>query len=184
MNDEPLETFYPKTRKDWRDWLSEHHANKESVWLIFDKKVANPDRIKWSDAVEEALCFGWIDSRSKPVDDKKYLQFFSKRKAKSTWSKINKDKVQLLAAEGLLVPAGLKCIEVAKQNGSWSTLDGVEALEIPEDLMNVFKQEPALESRFEGLSTSVKKQILLSLVVARKDETRKKRISDITQRLR
>lgn len=183
MKDELPETFYPKTRNDWRDWLCQHHATKESVWLIFDKKVANPDRIKWSDAVEEALCFGWIDSRSKPIDHEKYLQFFGKRKAKSTWSKINKDKVQFLAAQGLMEPAGLKSIEVAKQNGSWNILDSVEALELPEDLLNVFEQEPALRTRFDALSKSVRKQILLSLVLARKAETRYKRIGEIVQRL-
>lgn len=184
MEDELLETFYPKTREDWRAWLSAHHENKDSIWLIFDKKFANPDRITWRDAVEEALCFGWIDSRSKPIDEGKYLQFFSKRKANGTWSKINKDKVELLSAQGLMAPAGLKCIEIAKQNGSWNILDGVEALETPEDLLDVFKQEPGLATCFEGLSKSAKKQILLSLVVARKAETRKKRIAEIIQRLR
>ena len=181
MKEDQLETFYPKGRKDWRDWLTKYHDKKESVWLIYDKKTANHQRVNWAETVEEALCFGWIDSRSKPIDDEKYMQFFSKRKANSTWSKINKEKVAMFIAQGIMAPAGLKCIETAKRNGSWEILDSVEALVIPADLQAVFDQEPDLASFFDSLSKSRKKQILLWLVVARKAETRTKRIIELTK---
>ncbi|PTS92364.1 hypothetical protein DBR11_27090 [Pedobacter sp. HMWF019] len=181
MADKQLDTFYPKNRNDWREWLDQYHDKKESIWLIYDKKVANKQRINWSEAVEEALCFGWIDSRSRPIDDGRYMQFFSKRKVKSAWSKINKDKVELLEINGLMKSAGLKCIEMAKQNGSWEMLDGVEALIIPEDLLVVLDEMPAARIYFDSLSKSVKKQLLLRLVVARKEETRKKRIAEIRE---
>jgi uncharacterized protein YdeI (YjbR/CyaY-like superfamily) len=183
MEEDQLDTFYPKTREEWRNWLKEYHNQKASVWLIFDKKTANINRITWTDAVEEALCFGWIDSRSKPINRDQYMQFYSRRKATSTWSRINKDKVKLLQDTGLMAPAGLKSIETAKKNGTWGLLDGVEALLIPEDLEQALNENQILYSRFEALSKSMKKQILLSLVLAKRAETRKKRIDEISKRL-
>jgi uncharacterized protein YdeI (YjbR/CyaY-like superfamily) len=183
MQEDELGTYYPKTREEWRNWLQEYHNKKASVWLIFDKKTANINRITWTEAVEEALCFGWIDSRSKPINRDQYMQFYSRRKATSTWSRINKDKVKLLQDMGLMAPAGLRSIETAKKNGTWELLDGVEALLIPEDLQQALKENQILYSRFEALNKSMKKQILLSLVLAKRAETRKKRIDEISKRL-
>src|SRR5687768_5715606 len=101
---EVAETFYPKSRRQWRDWLKKNHLSKDSIWLIHYKKHTGLPSITWAEAVEEALCFGWIDSKAKPVDDNKYIQFFSKRKPGSTWSKINKDKIEALTADKKMFP--------------------------------------------------------------------------------
>ena len=107
-----IESFYPENREQWRKWLLENHTSKASVWLVFYKIKSDMPTISWSEAVDEALCFGWVDSRKKPVDDQKYIQFFCKRKAVSTWSKINKEKVARLLTDGLIEPAGLASIEL------------------------------------------------------------------------
>ncbi|MBT1704088.1 YdeI/OmpD-associated family protein [Fulvivirgaceae bacterium PWU20] len=184
MKVDETETFYPKNRKEWRSWLKKYHHKKESIWIIYYKKAANKPTLNWAEAVAEALCFGWIDSKAKPVDDEKYIQFFTRRKPTSMWSKINKDKVEQLIAEGLMTSAGLKCIEVAKENGSWEILDSVEALAVPEDLLHYFKKENKAKTYYEGLSKSLKKQLLLWLVVAKREETRKKRIAEIIKSLK
>ena len=132
MND--VEDYCPSDKQDWREWLELHHKKKDAIWLIFYKKKSSNFNLNWSESVDEALCFGWIDSVKRSIDIEKYKQYFSKRKANSTWSKINKDKVDYLTSENLMQEAGYKTIEIAKVNGSWSILDEVEALIIPEDL--------------------------------------------------
>lgn len=175
------ETFYPKTRKAWRQWLQKNHLKKKSVGLIYYKKGSKKQNLTWSDAVDEALCFGWIDSTRRPIDHEKFIQSFSPRKSKSTWSKINKDKVARLIEEGLMTDAGFKSIEVAKKNGSWNILDSVEDLHIPPDLSNAFKQHAGSRTYFLSLSRSVKKQLLHWLVTAKREETRSKRIREIVE---
>ena len=135
--------------------------------------------VSWSHAVEEALCFGWIDSLKKTLDDERFIQYYSKRKPKSVWSKINKEKVKQLIDQGLMTEAGLKSIQIAKQNGSWTVLDDVEALKIPADLEAKFKTRPGSKARFLSLSKSVRKVMLFGLMHAKRPETRQKRIDDI-----
>lgn len=175
------ELFYPETQQQWRDWLAENHVQKESVWLIYYKKSAKKPTISWSNAVDEALCFGWIDSVQKKLDDERSIQFFSKRKPKSTWSKINKEKVIKLIEAGQMTDAGLKCIEIAKQNGSWEILDSVEALAIPIDLEIELKSKPNAMDYFLSLSKSTRKAMLQWLVLAKRPETRQKRIAEIAE---
>lgn len=137
--------------------------------------------VDWSDAVDEALCFGWIDSQRKSIDEEKFMQRFSKRKANSTWSKVNKQKIQLLTQEGLMTEAGMKVIEVAKQNGSWSILDEVEELVVPKDLEQAFKKKAGSKSYFLSLSKSKRRAALLWLVLTKRPETRVKRIAEIAE---
>ncbi len=181
MINSATESFYPTNVTQWRAWLEENHNKKQSVWLIRYKKKSGIPTISWSDAVDEALCFGWIDSKAKPIDDEKYMQFFSRRKAVSTWSRINKEKVEKLIADGRMTGEGLKSIEVAKQNGSWTILDDVEALLIPDDLEEGFKTRPGSKDFFLSLSRSVQKIILQWLVFAKREETRHKRIREIVE---
>ena len=176
-----IETFRPASRQEWRQWLQEHHNDKPSVWLIQYKKEANLPTLTWSESVDEALCFGWIDSLRKSVDDKTFMQFFCKRKPTSVWSKINKAKVQRLIDEGLITRAGHESIETAKQNGSWSILDHVEELLIPKDLEKEFKSHRGSKAFFMGLSKSAQKAILQWLVLAKRPETRQKRIDEIAE---
>lgn len=174
-------TICPASRQEWRAWLQKNHNSKQPAWLVYSKKQSGRPTISWSEAVDEALCFGWIDSLKKTIDDDTFMQFFCKRKPNSTWSKINKAKVQLLIDKGLMMQAGYESIELAKQNGSWTVLDGVEELTIPEDLAKAFKTRPGSQDFFLSLSRSVKKGMLQWLVLAKQQTTRQKRISEIAE---
>ena len=176
-----IETFYPETKQQWREWLAENHIEKNAVWVIFYKKSAIKPGITWSEAVDEALCFGWIDSVKKKLDEERAIQFFGKRKPKSTWSRINKDKVQKLSEAGLIAEAGWACIEQAKQNGSWEILDSVEDLVVPQDLGIELNSRPGAMAFFLSLSKSVRKAVLQWLVLAKRPETRQKRITEIAE---
>lgn len=175
------ETFYPRNLSEWRAWLAENHASSQSVWLLYYKKKSGQPSISWSEAVDEALCFGWIDSKAKPIDDEKYMQFFSKRKPKSVWSAINKKKVEQLIAQGRMSEAGYASIALAKENGSWTILDEAEALIIPPDLELEFNKRAEAKSFFLELSRSDKRNILQWLVLAKRPETRLKRIKEIVE---
>ncbi len=175
------QTFCPRNREDWRQWLAENHETEEAVWLVYLKKAAGTPNLSWSEAVTEALCFGWIDSKAKSLDAEKYIQFFTRRKPKSVWSKINKDKIAQLTAQGRMAEAGHRSIETAKQNGSWTSLDAVEALQMPDDLAAAFAAQPAGKAYYESLSRSARKSILYWLAMAKRAETRQKRIAEIVE---
>jgi uncharacterized protein YdeI (YjbR/CyaY-like superfamily) len=181
MEKKEIEIFYPKSQTAWRKWLEKNHLSKQAVWLVFYNKKSKLKSITWSEAVDIALCFGWIDSKKVKIDEETAHQFFSKRKAKSTWSKINKEKLEKLIEQGLMVEAGLRSIETAKENGSWTILDEVEELIIPADLEAAFTDKPNAKDFFLSLSKSVKKIILSWLVFAKTTETRQKRISEIIE---
>lgn len=179
MQKKEVEIFYPTSQTAWRNWLEEHHLSKQAVWLVFYNKKSALKSITWSDAVDVALCFGWIDSKKIKIDEETSHQFFSKRKPKSTWSKINKDKVEKLIGQGLMTDAGFASIETAKQNGAWTILDEVEELIMPADLEAAFVEKPNAKDFFLSLSKSVRKMILAWLVFAKTTETRQKRIAEI-----
>ncbi|WP_196888827.1 YdeI/OmpD-associated family protein [Aureivirga sp. CE67] len=174
-----IEDFCPNNRQEWRKWLEKHHNEKDGIWLIIYKQSSKNPNLTWSEAVDESLCFGWIDSVKKSIDSEKYRQYFTKRKPKSTWSKINKEKIQKLSQEGLMTKSGLDIVEIAKKNGSWSILDSVENLEIPKDLEQEFEQHSGAKVYFLSLSKSVRKMMLYWIVSAKRTETRKKRIQEI-----
>ena len=173
------EEYYPKNKADWRAWLELNHQEKDAVWVIFYKVKSPKHNLSWSDSVDEALCFGWIDSTKRALDDERFIQYFSKRKAKSNWSKINKDKVKVLIEQNLMKEAGYKSIAIAKENGSWTLLDNVEALIVPEDLKAAFTKSAL--AFYENLSNSNKKMILYWLHAAKKTATREKRITEIVE---
>ncbi len=179
--EQEIETFYPKNQQEWRTWLQNNHQIKQSIGVTLYKKSSNKPTISWSDSVDEALCFGWIDSVKRKLDEERSIQFFSKRKPKSTWSKINKVKVEKLVATNQMTQAGLNCIEIAKQNGSWEILDSVEELSIPIDLETELKSKPNAFDFFSSLSKSTKKAMLQWLVLAKREDTRKKRITEIVE---
>jgi uncharacterized protein YdeI (YjbR/CyaY-like superfamily) len=179
MTQEATPTIRPKSRADWRKWLQKNHITSDSVWLIYHKKNSKTPSLPWDEAVEEALCFGWIDSKRQAVDETTFRQFFGKRKSNSTWSKINKEKVERLIRERLMTKAGLAVIENAKKNGSWTILDDVEELIVPPDLGNALKKTKNAAKYFTGLSRSNKRAILLWLVMAKRPETRQKRIDEV-----
>lgn len=173
-----IKTFYAKSRKEWRDWLEKNHEIEKSIWLIIYRKESEISSVYYTEAVDEALCFGWIDSKPNKRDDKSYYQFFSKRNKKSKWSKINKAKVSKLIKAGLMHPSGLKMIEVAKKSGTWNALDEVENLTIPEDLQTYFEKNSIAFQNWNNFPPSSKRGILEWILNAKKPETRKKRIEE------
>ncbi len=175
------EIFCPSNSQEWRNWLEENHDKKQSIWLICYKKSSDKPTLDWSDAVDEALCFGWIDSTRRSIDVESYMQYYGKRKPNSMWSKINKQKVEKLMADGRMTKAGLAAIEVAKQNGSWTILDQVEELIIPSDLEAAFSKHDGSKDFYLSQSKSVKKMMLSWIVLAKRDETRQKRITEIAE---
>jgi uncharacterized protein YdeI (YjbR/CyaY-like superfamily) len=176
-----VEEICPKNKKEWRAWLELNHKEKDAVWIVFYKKSSSKFNISWGDSVDESLCFGWIDSTKRSINDECFKQYFSKRKPKSNWSKVNKDKVKNLIDQGRLKEAGYKSIEIAKENGSWTILDTVENLEIPIDLKHELQHQNGALEYFETLTKSVKKSLLYWIVSAKRDETRIKRILEIVE---
>ena len=181
MNKKEIEHFYPETKEHWRKWLEKNHKEKDAVWVIHYKQNSGNPSIGWSDAVDEALCFGWIDSKGVAIDEISFKQYYCKRKPISTWSKVNKEKIKQLVESNKMTDAGLACIEIAKQNGSWTILDAVEELIIPKDLAKEFKGNKESKAFFLSLSKSVKKSILQWIVLAKRSETRQKRIIEIVE---
>ncbi len=181
MPNKEVETFCPASRTEWREWLEKHHQAKQSIWLVYFRVSAEVTSLTWSEAVDEALCFGWIDSTKKTIDEERYMQYFSKRKPSSTWSKINKDKVAQLIRDNLMAKAGLDSIKIAKENGNWSLMDDVEKLIVPEDLKIALNTHESAMAFFQSQSKSIKKQMLHWVVVAKRTETRQKRINEIAQ---
>lgn len=175
----PEESFRPSSRPDWRNWLKENHQRKQSIWLIYVKKGRQSPTLSYSDAVDEALCFGWIDSTRKSLGEDEFTQFFCRRKPQSGWSKVNKQKVLDLIDQGLMTQAGLDCIEGAKLNGSWTLLDEVEELIIPADLEAALQAHAGAKDFFLSLSKSTRKQILQWVVFAKRPSTRENRIKEI-----
>lgn len=181
MHIEGIEVFIPKSPEHWRQWLIAHHKKETAVWVVFYNKASGKSVLSWSEAVDEALCFGWIDSKKVKLDAERSRQYFSVRKAKGMWSKINKDKVAALIEAEKMMPAGYASIEVAKQNGSWTFLDAVEDLQVPEDMQTMLQQNKGAEAYYESLSPSTRKFMLTWILMAKRAETREKRIREICE---
>jgi uncharacterized protein YdeI (YjbR/CyaY-like superfamily) len=173
-----FEKVYAKDRAAFRKWLEQNHKTTPGIWLVYYKKNSGKPSISYPDAVKEALCFGWIDSKPNAIDDERYMQVFTPRKPKSVWSARNKKYVAELKGQNLMTEAGLKIIEIAKQNGQWESLDKVEALEIPDDLAKAFKKNKLAKANFETFPPSSRKLILQWLASAKREETRQKRIEE------
>jgi uncharacterized protein YdeI (YjbR/CyaY-like superfamily) len=173
-----FQTFYANGTEIWRNWLAENHKQKQAVWLIIYKKGTGVPSLTYEQAVEEALCFGWIDSKPNKRDENSFYQFFAKRKPKSNWSALNKTRVEKLLAANKMHASGLAMIELAIQTGTWTALDKVEQLEIPTDLQVLFDSNPIAEGYFAGFSKSSKRGILEWILNAKRPETRQKRIEE------
>ncbi|HEY9884558.1 MAG TPA: YdeI/OmpD-associated family protein, partial [Thermosynechococcaceae cyanobacterium] len=174
--DDQLKTIYAVDRKAWREWLSQNHRTSPGIWLVYYKVKSGEPSVQYSEAVKEALCFGWIDSKVKSLDEDRYKQIFTPRKPKSVWSKLNKQYLEELAQEGLMTDAGFQKISAAKQDGSWIALDDVEALIVPLELKQALELNEIANQNFQALSNSSKKNILSWISSAKRSETRLKRI--------
>lgn len=174
-----IEQYYAPDRATWRAWLQEHHLTAPGVWLIYYKQGSGKSRVPYADAVEEALCFGWIDSRPNKLDAERFMQLFSPRKPKSPWSKLNKARVERLMAQGLMAPAGLAVIEAAQRDGSWGAYDDIEELTMPLDITQALAANEAANRHFSAFGASAKKQLLWWVASAKQAETRVKRIAQL-----
>jgi uncharacterized protein YdeI (YjbR/CyaY-like superfamily) len=175
--EDQLKQVYAIDRPVWREWLRQNHQTSIGIWLVYYKVNSGKPSIKYSEAVKEALCFGWIDSKVNSLDSDRYMQIFTPRKPKSVWSKLNKQYIEELIEQELMTEAGLAKIEAAKQDGSWSLLDAVEALIVPPDLQQALDQNETAKRNFEAFSNSTKKNILFWIDSAKRSETRSKRIA-------
>jgi uncharacterized protein YdeI (YjbR/CyaY-like superfamily) len=174
----PANSTHPRTRAEWRAWLEKNNGREEGVWLVSYKKATGKPRVEYDEAVEEALCFGWIDSKGAKLDAERSLLWFSPRKARTGWSRSNKERVERLIAAGLMTPAGLAKVEAAKRDGSWTALDAVEALEVPPDLAQALAGYPEAERHFAAFPRSVKRSILEWIAAAKRPETRARRVEE------
>lgn len=164
----PGNSIHPLTRAEWSAWLEDNHTRHEGVWLITYKKATGKLRIAYDEAVEEALCFGWIDSKPNKLDDERSLLWFAPRKLATGWSWPNKERVATLIAAGLMAPAGLAKVEAAQADGSWNALDAVEALEA----------DPAAQRYWDAFPRSVKRGILEWIASAKTSSTRARRVDE------
>lgn len=164
-----------KSRAEWRRWLAKHHTQAEAIWLVRWKKGRGP-YVSYDDIVDEALCYGWIDSLPRVLDEDRTMLLLTPRKPKSAWSAVNKKRVARLIADKRMAAPGVAAIETAKANGAWTKLDGVE--KPPPDLIAAFKQHPSSEKNFTAFPPSVRRGILEWIVQAKKPETRAKRIEE------
>ncbi len=173
-----LPLVYVPDRQAWRAWLEEHHATARGVWLVYYKKGSGRPRVAHADAVEEALCVGWIDSRANALDTERSTQLFSPRKPHSPWSRLNKRRVEQLTAAGLMRPAGLAVVAAAKADGSWSAYDATEDLTVPGDLAAALAAASTAKAHFDAFPPSSKKNILWWIASAKRPETRAKRVAE------
>ncbi|ANE42872.1 YdeI/OmpD-associated family protein [Deinococcus puniceus] len=173
--------FEPEDRAGWREWLSQHHASARGVWLVLRKKAAPVPNLTWAEAVQEALCFGWIDSKPRKMDDTRSALYFAPRKAGSGWSAVNKNHIERLVAAGQMTAAGQARIDAAKADGSWALLDSVEALQVPDDLAEALSTVSGALDGWNGFPDSAKKGILQWIVQAKTAPTRAKRIAQTAE---
>ncbi len=168
--------FYAPDRASWRAWLHENHDKEVAVWLVFDK---GPGRtMRWADIVEEALCYGWIDSRPGKVSDTQSKIYVSRRKPKSVWSKINKEAIERLMAADLMTPAGLKAVEIAKENGSWRALELSDNMVYPPELIELLEKHPIAKKNFDTFPPGVRRATLQWIYDAKTEATKLKRIDE------
>ena len=168
-----------KNREEWRTWLERNHASEKGIWLVFYKVKAKKESIKYEEAVEEALCFGWIDSVVRRIDDERHMQKYTPRRVRGNWSATNKARVEKLVKEGLMTKFGLEVIKIAKQNGSWERFDSIDIrLGAPKEFRDALERHDSAKRRFENLPPSGKRQFLWWIDSAKRNETKEKRIKE------
>ncbi|WP_035994617.1 YdeI/OmpD-associated family protein [Leptolyngbya sp. KIOST-1] len=177
----PENSVQVESRAEWRDWLMANHARTEGIWLITYKKLPGRPYVSYSDVVEEALCFGWIDSKPNQLDDERTMLWLARRQSGSGWSALNKKRVEAMTAAGLMMPSGLAKIEAAKQDGSWEKLDAIERLEVPPDLAAALAANAAAQTNFEAFPRSAKRGILEWIASAKRAETRDRRVAETVE---
>lgn len=172
----------PFDRAGWRAWLIADHGMSKGVYLTSWRRGSGKASVPYEEAVEEALCVGWVDSTSRNLDEERSIQWFAPRRSRSAWARSNKDRVERLTAAGLMLPAGLAVIEEAKRNGMWTLLDDVENLVVPDDLAAALAARPPGRDNWDAFPRSARRAMLEWVVQARRPETRADRIDRIAER--
>jgi uncharacterized protein YdeI (YjbR/CyaY-like superfamily) len=173
----------PVSRSTWRSWLASNTDREEGLWVVYRKKSSSLEGPAYDELVEEALCFGWIDSQARRVDEDRTIQWFSPRRRGGLWSAPNKERIERLAEAGLMTEFGQAVIDAAKADGSWSQTDEVDALVVPPDLDDALSLAPKARDRYDRLADSAKRQHLWMVHSAKRPETRAIRIEEIIRRL-
>lgn len=176
-----LERVELTSRAQWRAWLKKHHTRTEGIWLVRWKKAHEGRHFTYEAMVEEALCYGWIDATARPLDAERSMQYLLPRKPNSMWSRVNKARVEELIANGRMTAAGLRAMEVAKANGSWTTLDDVEAFVMPPDLVKALAKNKTAKKHFDAFPPSARKYALNWIGSAKTEPTRTKRIAEMVR---
>ena len=166
-----------QSREALRDWLAANHARTDSIWLV-TWKAHTPYHVSWDVVVEEALCFSWIDSQPRKLDQDRSMIRLSPRKPGSGWSGVNKGRIERLVASGLMAAPGLEKIELARRDGSWTALDAASDLSIPDDLQHAFDAHPGARGRFDAFPPSARRSILEWVALAKRPETRATRVNE------
>jgi len=177
-----VEELFFKNRDEWRKWLTQNHDANDGVWLIYYKKHTGKESVSYNDAVEEALCFGWIDSVIKSIDNERYKQKYTPRRKNSIWSKLNKSRVEKMMEQGLMTEYGLKKIDEAKKNGLWNKAYGSrEKPEIPQELLDALEKDKIAKENFMNFANSHQTTYLYWYLSAKRPETRAKRLAQIVE---
>jgi uncharacterized protein YdeI (YjbR/CyaY-like superfamily) len=177
------ERLHFTTADEWRRWLAQNHARKQGVWLVQYKPRTGKPAIPYEDAICEALCFGWVDSTYRRLDDERGMLWWSPRRKGSVWARSNRERVVRLEAEGRMTDAGRAVIAAAKADGSWSILEPVEALTVPDDLAAAFAAQPGAIERWDAFTPSAKRPYLLWIATAKRPETRARRVRETADRV-
>jgi uncharacterized protein YdeI (YjbR/CyaY-like superfamily) len=176
-----LTTTHPTTRADWRSWLAAHHDRETEIWLVYNKRHTGEPRVEYDDAVEEALCFGWIDSIVRTIDADRYAQKFTPRKAKSKWSELNRRRFAKMVAEGKMTAAGLAKSPPNEEDGATATPPAVES--VPSYLEEALRSNSAAWTNFSNLAPSYRRLYVRWIEDAKKEETRRKRLAEAVEKL-
>lgn len=179
------ERFHAETVEEWRAWLLAHHARPEGVWLVQWKSRTGKPAVPYEQAIEEALCVGWVDSTYRSLDDERGMLWYSPRRKGSLWARSNKDRVERLEAQGRMTDAGRDAVERARADGSWTILESVEDLVVPADLAVALDARPGAFEHWDAFPPTAKRAFLLTIATAKRPETRARRITecaDLVQR--
>ena len=179
-----MKTIYADSKEKWRLWLDKNHSAVKEIWLVFYKKHTGRKSISYDASVEEALCFGWIDSIIKRIDEDKYARKFTPRNDGSVWSEVNKGRAEKMIKAGRMTPIGMKKIEAARESGRWEEADRKDLdFFIPPELQEALKKNPAAKANFEKLPPSYRKRYLGWINSAKRPDTRTKRIKEAIRTL-
>ncbi len=181
-----MNQLHVTTRAKWRAWLRKHHADTSEVWVVFDKKHTGKPALPYDDAVEEALCFGWIDSLMRRLDDDRYARKFTPRTANSRWSQLNRQRAERMIEAGKMASAGLAAVEAARASGAWELLEGTQPTDVamPDELQTALASDAAARKAFEALTPSKRRNLALWIGSAKKQETRGRRAAQAVEMLK